>query len=172
MIQQVVKPKPTTPLAGILLIAGLFVGLLAASFLGRVFDYMLRTNYCSIAVWLLAALTAVAVMRGRVMEYRYTVDSGRVYIERMFGKTYSKILLNIPVTDILAYGEEAQLKGKYPAAKFTRKAWLPGCTLPKIAYLYRKDGELEILLAQPDEAMQKALYDPEARKRSTVEKWG
>ena len=172
MKQQVVKSKQTSPLMGVLLILGMVAGLLVASFLGSLLNLLFHTNWCASIVWLLTALLAVHIMRDRIMEYRYTVANGRFYLERTFGEHYSKVLLNLPLMDILAQGELESLKAAHPEIKFTRRAWLKACPLPKTAYIYRKDGALEFLVAQPDPEMKAAIYDPEKRRETAKDKWG
>lgn len=172
MIVQDVHARETKPLAGVLLIAAMLLGLLVASFLGSLLNLLFKTTWCSAIVWLLTVGLAIWVMRERVMEYRYTVANDRVYVERVFGAHYAKMLLNAPLMDVLETGAPDEIVARHPEIKFRRRAYLKACPLPIRAYVYRKDGVLEILLAQPNEEMQKALFDPEKRKASAKEKWG
>ena len=115
------------------------------------------------AVWLIIVAEAVAVMRLSVMEFRYTVDDGRFFIERVYGD-HARIVHDIPLKDILAVGDQDEIFKKYGNGQSYDKATLRENKLPKKAIAYRREGAdaVRLMLIQPEELLLHALEDAAA----------
>lgn len=170
MTEQRVKAKSIPPLKGILLILGVVVGLMLASFLGQILSQFVPPIWPSLIIWLLTGVFVVMLMREQIIEYNYTVNNGTLYVERLYGMR-TKVLLTLRVSEIIAFGDEAQLREKYPQAKAI-VAVLRAVELPRKAIAYAKPGKVELCVLQPDAHMQALLWDPAIRAASAKEKWG
>lgn len=171
MVQQWVHAKKTTPLQGVLLVLGLLVGLMIASVVSNISVQLTGSNWFSLLIWLLAIGLGVWLMRDRVLEYRYSVTEGMLYLERMYGQQ-AKLLLSLPVMEILEFGPAADLQARHPEIKNAMHLTRPSCAYPKMAISYKKDGQLQLAILQPDPDMTAALWNEEARRLNHIEKWG
>lgn len=170
MITQVIKSKPISSLMGAVLVIGITVGLMLASALSRALSTVVPGFWPQLMVWLLAALIVFYLMRTRIIEYHYTISGSNFYIERTYG-IRSKILLNVPLMDIVAFGNEDELRKARPNLGRSLNACLKGCTLPEKAIVYRQKGELFLVRLQPDEHMCANIWDTDKRTASQHDKW-
>ena len=133
------------------------------SWLERVISLAAGLQYGGMAVWLIIVAEAVAVMRLSVMEFRYTVDDGRFFIERVYGD-HARIVHDIPLKDILAVGDQDEIFKKYGNGQSYDKATLRENKLPKKAIAYRREGAdaVRLMLIQPEEPLLHALEDAAA----------
>lgn len=160
MVQQRLKGRTVSPVKGILLVSGIVLSIVLVSWLERLIALTTNIQYAGMAVWLLIVLEAMAVMRLSVMEYRYTVDDGRFFIERVYGD-HARIVHDIPLSDIVAVGDQKEIFRTYGNGQSYDKAVLRESTLPTRAIAYKKDGadSVKLILVQPDEAILGALSE-------------
>lgn len=158
MVQQRLKGRTVSPVKGILLVGGIVLSIVLVSWLERLIALTTNIQYAGMAVWLLIVLEAMAVMRLSVMEYRYTVDDGRFFIERVYGD-HARIVHDIPLSDIVAVGDQKEIFRVYGNGQSYDKAVLRENTLSTRAIAYHKDGaeQMKLILIQPDEAIMSAL---------------
>lgn len=163
MVQQRLKGRSVSPIQGVLIIAGIIFSIIFVSWLERVISLAAGLQYGGMAVWLIIVAEAVAVMRLSVMEFRYTVDDGRFFVERVYGD-HARIVHDIPLKDILAVGDQDEIFKKYGNGQSYDKATLRENKLPKKAVAYRKDGAdtVRLMLIQPEEPLLHALEDAAA----------
>lgn len=171
MTEQRVKAGQITPLQGILLILAILAALLIASGAGAMLSGVIPGVWMQVAIWLVTGLFAFYLMRERIMEYNYTVSSGILYVERLYG-IRSKVLLSLPINDIVALGDEKALRAAHPQLGRALNATLKGCPLPRKAVTYKKKGAYEMVILQPDEHMTKLLWDEAARAATARDRWG
>ncbi len=160
MIQQRLKGRSVSPVQGLLIIAGIIFSIIFVSWLERVISLAAGLQYGGMAVWLIIVAEAVAVMRLSVMEFRYTVDAERFFIERVYGD-HARIVYDIPLGDILAVGDQDAVFKEYGNGQSYDKATLRENRLPVKAVAYRKAGAdaPQLMLIQPDESLLHALED-------------
>lgn len=173
MITQRVSPKKVGAWQGILMVLAIAALLMTATALVNVLKARTDPIWGQIGVLLLAGLGAYYLMRNYVLEYQYTVADGVFYIERIYGQR-TKVMLQVPLGDILFVGEDRQAAAKWPQARVMVNATLgrPMEKREKVCFAYRKDGQVQLGLIQADEAIRKALYDEERRAAQAKEKWG
>lgn len=109
--------------------------------------------------WALAILIVVYVMRRFVAEYRYTISDGTLVLERTVGSTHGRVLYAVPTTDLLALGEEDELKARYGANAHVENLTLAQCTLPRRALAFKKDSQTVLALLQMDAPFERALHE-------------
>lgn len=171
MVQQTIHTKETKPLVGILMIVGIVAALTLASLVSKAMQMVTGNHVFSVAVWLVTIALGVFLLRDRVLEYRYTVVDGALFLERMHGQ-HAKLLLNLPVMDILSFGPFEEMQSKHPEIKNAMKPVLKGCSYEKMAFTYREHGVLKMAVIQPNAEIRAALWDEEARRKDREEKWG
>ena len=114
--------------------------------------------------WALAIVLVVFVMKRFVAEYRYTLSDGTLVLERTMGSTHGRVLYALPVTDLLALDDEAALKARFGENTHIESLTLAGCTLPRRALAFKKDGQTCIAVLQMDapfeEALREAIANP------------
>lgn len=166
MVQQRLKGRSLSPVQGILIIAGIIFSIIFVSWLERAISLMTGFQYGSMAVWLIIVAEVAALMRLSVMEFRYTVDDGRFFIERVYGD-HARIVHDIPLRDILAVGDQDEIFRQYGNGQSYDKATLRENKIPKKAIAYRRDGAdtVRLILIQPEEAFLHALEDAAAANR-------
>lgn len=165
MIQQKLKGRTVSPVKGILIVLGIVLSIVVVSCLERLIALTTGLQYGSMVVWVLIIAEAAAVMRLGVMEYRYTVDDGRFFIERVYGD-HARIVQDISLSDILAVGDQAEVFKAYGNGQSYDKAVLRENTLATKAVAYKKDGDerARLLLIQPEEPILKALLEAAGQK--------
>ena len=158
MVQQRLKGRSVSPLQGIAIVLGIVLSIMIVSWLERLISVAAGLQYAGMAVWLIVVAEAVAVMRLSVMEFRYTVDDGRFFIERVYGD-HARIVHDIPLKDILAVGDQDEIFKKYGNGQSYDKATLRENKLPKKAIAYKKEGAetVRLMLIQPEEPLLRAL---------------
>lgn len=171
MVHQEVHGKRTGPLEGILLIAGIVLGLLLLTVINNLLLQWIWTPVFPALLYLCAIAAALWLLRTRVREFHYTVNGGILYLERVYGAR-THILLQIPLSDILLLGGQDEVGEKYPKARTVLNATTPQCSLPVRVAAFRRDGSVQLVKMQPNPEMAAAIYDPEERARRAREKWG
>ena len=86
-------------------------------------------------------MLVVFVMKRFIAEYRYTLSDGTLVLERTMGSTHGRVLYALPVTDLLALDDEAALKARFGENTHIESLTLAGCTLPRRALAFKKDGQ-------------------------------
>lgn len=160
MVQQRLKGRSVSPIQGLLIIVGIIFSIIFVSWLERIINMTTGFQYGGMAVWLIIVAEAVAVMRLSVMEFRYTVDNGRFFVERVYGD-HARIVHDIPMKDILAVGDQDEIFKKYGNGQSYDKATLRDNKLPQKAVAYRKDGAetVRLIVIQPEEPLLNALEE-------------
>ena len=160
MVQQRLKGRSVSPIQGLLIIVGIIFSIIFVSWLERIINMTTGFQYGGMAVWLIIVAEAVAVMRLSVMEFRYTVDNGRFFVERVYGD-HARIVHDIPMKDILAVGDQDEIFKKYGNGQSYDKATLRDNKLPKKAVAYQKAGAdtVRLILIQPEEPLLNALQE-------------
>ncbi len=171
MTEQRVKGKPIGSLAGMLLVLAIALAMIVANALSRLLSAYMPAIIPMAATWLLAAACVFLLMRGHIVEYNYTVSGGQLYVERVYG-VRSKLLLNVPLSDILALDSESALRSRWPDLGRALRATLKSCAIPVRAIAYRKQNQRHIALIQPDERIASLLWDDAARAAAQRDKWG
>lgn len=171
MTEQRVKGKPISSAVGVLLVLAIALSMIIANALARLLAAYMPSYIPMIGVWLLAAMGVFLLMRGHIVEYNYTVSGGRFYIERIYGAR-GKLLLDVPLSDILALSDEAALRARWPKLGRALRATLKACDIQVRAIAYRRDGQRRIALIQPDARIRALLWDAAARDAARIEKWG
>ena len=109
----------------------------------------------TVSVWLLGIAVAAYVTRRYVTQFRYSADSRRFRIERLYGDR-ARFMLEFSLSNIIKTGTPDEIKTAYPGAK-RDNACIYDSSLTTFAVAYKYDGEIRILLAQPDERMRAKL---------------
>ena len=155
MITQDIKNPRVKGIGGFLLILGIvfviFIGLIVSAILKPYIGALAST----VSVWLLGILVAAYVTRRFVTEFRYSADSRRFRVERLYGDR-ARFMLEIPLNTIAKTGTPDAIRAAYPDAKCDN-ACIRDASLPVFAVAYKSDGAIRILLAQPDERMRAKL---------------
>ncbi len=166
MIQQSVKGRPLSRLAGVLLVLGLAASIVLVSWIERALAMTTGFQYGAFAVWALIIAEAAFVMRLSVMGYRYTVSDGRFFVERVYGD-HARIVHDIPLSGVLAVGGRDDVFRRYGNAQAYDKAVMRQAECPEkaLAYAPGKDAEgaARLMLFQPNEEILRALEEA-ARK--------
>jgi len=175
VITQKVSPKKIGPLMGILIVLGiLLLMLLATMGMNLVNRRLSNPIWGQLAVVAFAGFLAYTLMRGWILEFQYTVNGGVFYIERLYGQR-SKVILQLPLGDILFVGEKQEAAAKWPGAKIMINATLAHPqepALPQTCFAYRKDGQVHLGILMANEDIKGAMFDAEQRRRDAREKWG
>ncbi|MDL2205740.1 hypothetical protein LJC33_02375 [Eubacteriales bacterium OttesenSCG-928-N13] len=171
MTQQKIQSDQISPLRGILLILGIVAGLMLASVVSNLLSQFVPAIYPTLVVWALTALFAFYLMRTRLIEYCYTVSNDVLYVERLYG-TRTKILLQMPVLDVVAITSEEKAKKAYPQLGKVIRATLKACELPQKAIVYRVRGTIDWIILQPNQEISALLWDEQKRQNANIEKWG
>lgn len=108
--------------------------------------------------WALAIVIVVYVMRSFIAEYRYTISDGSLILERTVGSTHGRVLYAVPVTNLLALGEEEEMKARYANAH-VENLTLAQCPLPRRALAFKKDSLTVLVLLQMDAPFEQALQE-------------
>lgn len=158
MIHQSLKGRGVSPLKGVLLILGLAVSIVLASWIERAVALSTGFQYGAFAVWGLVIAEVLAVLRLNVMEYRYSLGEGHFFVERVYGGM-GRVTHDIPLDRLLAAGPKDEIFKEYGGAQTYEKAVVKTCSLPEMALAYAKDGggAAALLVIQPDEAMATGL---------------
>jgi membrane protein YdbS with pleckstrin-like domain len=157
MIQQHVHTKQTSPLEGVLLIVEMFMGLMIAVIGANAVVKFTGIQYLAYAVWIAVVAVAALLLRGRILEFRYTVSDGVLYVERLYGKQ-SRVLTQVPLSKIKEFAPEKEVLDKYKdAARTVTKTVLPTCDIPHMALAYKNEDTLQVVVMQPDETMKQAI---------------
>ncbi|MDO4547858.1 MAG: hypothetical protein Q4D04_07170 [Clostridia bacterium] len=171
MITQNVSAKKISPLKGLIIVVAIAALIILGSFAGNIVAGRFGAIWGQITLILIAGAAALYIMRNVVVEYQYTVSDSVFYIERVYGKR-SKVMLQIPLEDILYIGSREKAREKWPSARNMATATVKGNITPVVTVAYRVKGEICLIAVQPDEEMKKAMFDPEKRARAASEKWG
>lgn len=123
MINPAVSPQKIKPWQGILMILAILALLLLATVAVNLLGRRVEPIWGQLAVLLVTGLGAYALMRNYVLEYQYTVSQGSFYIERLYGQR-TKVMLQVPLSDILFLGQDKAAAAKWPQARIMIDATL------------------------------------------------
>lgn len=173
MVTQRVSPVKIKPWQGILLVLAIAALLLTASTLVNLLAIRTNPLWGQISVLLLTGLGAWYLMRNYILEFQYTVNEGVFYIERLYGQR-TKVMLQLPLSDILFVGTDKECAAKWPQARIMVNASLkkPLEPMETVCFAYRQNGQVQLGLVQPTPQMKKAMFDVEKRAQEAREKWG
>ena len=166
MYQQDVKGKKVSALAGIGMVLLIVLSIVAAGFLEQVLVLMTGVSYGSIVVWGLVIVEIFLLLRLSSREYRYTLTEGRLFIESRYGNS-TRIIHDISVNAIEAIGPEQEIFQTYGNGQAYDRVFTKGCGIAPSVIAYRKDGEVKLLLFQPDEKLAGMIKEqilPDAEK--------
>lgn len=152
MYQQDVRGKKISPLIGAGMILLIVFSIMAAGILEQVIAQMTGMSFGAMLVWALVVLEVFLLFRLSVREYRYTLAEGRLFIEARYGNS-TRIIHDIALASVLAIGPEEEIFREYANGQAFDKVFTKGCELPARVIAYRKDGEIKLLLFQPDEKL-------------------
>ncbi len=160
MIQQTVKGRSVSPLAGALIVLGLAASIVLVSWVERAIALSTGFQYGSFAVWAVIVAEAVFIVRLSVMACRYTVAEGRFFIERVYGD-HARIVYDIPLGSVLAVGERDDIFRRFGNAQAYDSVCIRKCGLPEkaLAYAAKDGGAAKLLLFQPNDEIQAALRE-------------
>jgi|GEM_PF-3333405 len=155
MLQQVVKGKPISPLAGFFMSIGIVVMIYIAGGISELIRVRTGFQNSWIAVWLLAAALCILLMRFKLMQFRYTLHDGMLYIERLYGRR-GRMLCRIALSDMRGIGPEEAMRAAHPSLK-TDIAALKSVSAPRFALRHRASGGERLLIFQPSEELCTAI---------------
>ena len=121
MYREELKHKQLTPLQGVLVVIGIVAAVMAALLIGQFAAYLLNTKALSYVVFAVALVAAVWIVRGRLQDYAYELEAGRLRCCRMLGEN-KKTLLEISLKQAVWLGNVMDLPQKYahvPRARAT-----------------------------------------------------
>lgn len=158
MYQQIVQGKKISPLMGIIWVVGIVAALMLTSILSQLIARIFAFEYASLLGWGVAALLAVWLMQSRIMEYRYTLSQGRLYLERKFGE-HTKVLQQIELCDIAQLGPADELLPRFKKMGPVNNLCLKANPLPRMLLVYRLQGLTKMALIQPDEELTRLIRE-------------
>lgn len=152
MYQQDVKGKKISPLVGVGMILLIVFSIMAAGILEQVIAQITGKSLGAMLVWALVVLEVFMLFRMSVREYRYTLADGRLFIEARYGNS-TRIIHDIALSAVQAIGPEEEIFREYANGQTFDKVFTKGCDIQPRVIAYRKDGEIKLLLFQPDEKL-------------------
>lgn len=164
MYQQQVHGKRMSNWVGVGLIILIVLSIMLAGFLEQVIALMTGFSQAGLLAWALVAVEVFLLLRLSVREYLYTLSDGRLIIQSKYGKSV-RLLYDIPVQSIAAIGAEDEIFQKFGNGQFFDKVVTRGCEIPPRAMAYRKDGNIRLILFQPDEKMMRLLKEQASAAR-------
>ena len=159
MTQQRLEGKRVSPVKGILTIAALAVSIILISWAEQALDRAAPIGAFRFAVWIVVAAECVAIFRMSYQCFRYTLDGGHFFVERIYGDQ-GRVVHDIDRAAVLAIGPKDDIFKRYGNGQAYESATIRGCALPQKAIAYRKGDHsdtVSLLLIQPDQAMAEAL---------------
>ena len=153
-MEQTVQNERPAPLKGAGIVALTVLVLLAGS---RLFGWLGRWigGAAPLCFIVYGALVALLLMNRYVMGYHYAASDDVLRVSHSYGR-YRRFLCDVWLNQVLAWGEPADLRGRYPKARVNR-ATKGGCPLEPLALAWRTGGKVEILVLQPDERLRAHL---------------
>lgn len=155
---QLVGQKEVSGKTGVIVIAASLAALYMDSLLARILSSLgLAPLITSIIFWGIGGMIAVIVYYNFVIRYLYTVDGVKLTVERVYHKK-PRLMVELMKREILFIGsaEEAVKKhGKIKTHKAVRKTNIN----KPVAVVYKRAGEKQMLIFQPDEEILKALSE-------------
>lgn len=152
MYQQEVKGKKMSPLAGIGVVILIVISILAAGFLEQLIAQLTGNSLASLVVWGLVVAEAVFVMRLNIRSYCYVLADGHLFIQSRYGESV-RTMYDIPVESIVEIGPQDEVFGHFGNGQSYDKLVNREYPVPASAMAYRKDGNVKLLLFQPDEKL-------------------
>ena len=148
MLRQTLRNRQPDALRGI----GIVLGAAAALLMGSVVFTRLESRLGPLSSALFIAYgCAVAwfLLNWYVMAFVYTASADCLRVCRAYGKR-ERFVADVWFSQLLACGDEADMKRRYPGARVTR-ATRAQCPLPPLALAYRENGKPAIIVLQPEE---------------------
>ena len=161
MHQQRVQNPKLKPLIGFLVVVGIVAAVLLDSFLAQLLTALVSEKVAAIVFWALGLCIAMFVLRRFVLSYSYLLSGSVLRISHAYGR-YERLIDDVYLNTLAAFGTPDELKRRYPDARVQR-AVLKRCPLETRAVVYRNDQKLSMILFQPDETICKTLEEKLAR---------
>lgn len=161
MHQQRVQNPKLKPLIGFLVIVGIVAAVLLDSFLAQLLTALVSEKVAAIVFWVLGLCIAMFVLRRFVLSYSYLLSGSVLRVCHAYGR-YERLIDDVYLNTLAAFGTPDELKRRYPDARVQR-AVLKRCPLETRAVVYRNDQKLSMILFQPDETICKTLEEKLAR---------
>lgn len=149
---------------GIGLILLIVLSIMLAGFLEQVIALMTGFTQAGLIAWAVVAVEIFLLLRLSVREYLYTLADGRFIVQSKYGKSV-RMMYDIPVSAIAAVGAEDEVFSHYGNAQAYDKVVCRSCPIRPSAMAYRRDGDIRLILFQPDEKMLSLLKDEIAARR-------
>lgn len=152
MYQQDIEGKKMSPLAGVGVIVLIVASIIAAGMLEQLISQLTGSSIGAVVVWGLVAVEAVFVLRLNIRRYRCLLADGRLFIQSRYGDSV-RTMYDIPVSDIVEIGPQEKIFDRYGNGQAYDRLVIKDYNVPVSAMAYRKDGEVKLLVFQPDEKM-------------------
>lgn len=166
MKQQVVRGARLQGIKGFLCILGAAAALYVFALIMQSAAQRSGMGALQLISWALAILLVIFVMRRFIAEYRYTLSDGTLVLERTLGSTHGRVLYAVPAGDLLALGEEAEIRARFGPDAHCEDLTLTKSELPRRMLAFKKDGQTVLTLLQVDapfeQALREAIDSPEA----------
>lgn len=158
MTTQLLKGRSVSPVAGVLVIAGLVASIALAGWTERALAEIESLRYIRFAVWAVVVLEAALCMRLSARSYRYTADGDRFVVETVY-RDHTRVTHEIPAGQIVAVGLKDEVFRTYGNAQAYDRAALRQSAYADRVVAYKKDRDdiVRLLLIQPDEDMLGAI---------------
>ena len=157
MHQQRVQNPKLKPLIGFLVIVGIVAAVLLDSFLAQLLTALVSEKVAAIVFWALGLCIAMFVLRRFVLSYSYLLSGSVLRVSHAYGR-YERLIDDVYLNTLVAFGSPEELKRRYPDARVQRAV-----LLETRAVVYRNDQKLSMILFQPDETICKTLEEKLAR---------
>lgn len=154
MLRQKLQNPPLSPLRGV----GVVLGALAAAVLGSAFFSRLAERVGSAAsLGFIGYGIAIAglMMFRYVLAFQYEADDRCLRVSRLYGR-YVRPMTDIWLNSVVAYGDEADVRKRYPGASVSR-ATRAHCDLKPFAMAHKSGGKIVITVVQPDDRLREHL---------------
>lgn len=158
--QQLVGQNEVSAKTGLIVVLCTLASLYLISALTSLFMKIgMGATVSSIFFWGLGGAVAVIVYYRFVIRYLYTVDGVKLTIERVYHKK-PRLMEHIMLRDIVFVGSIERAQKKYGKMK-TRRVTRDTNKNEKIALVFKRGGEKEMLIFQPNEEIRKAIEGKE-----------
>jgi len=155
---QLVGQKEVTNKTGIIVVIASLAALYMDSMLARLLSSMgLSPLFTSIIFWGIGGAVAVIVYYNFVIRYLYTVDGVKLTVERVYHKK-PRPMVELMKREILFTGSVEDAIAKHGKLK-THKAIRKTNPNKPVAVVFKRAGEKQMLIFQPNEEILKLLND-------------
>lgn len=157
-VTQLVGQNEVSNKTGIIVVICSLAALYMDSLLTKLLSSLgLAPLFTSIVFWGIGGAIAVIVYYNFVIRYQYTADGVKVTIDRVYNKK-PRPMLEFMKREILFVGEKEEAEKKYGKTK-THKAVRKTNPNRPVALVYKRAGETQTLIFQPNEEFLKAIKE-------------